>query len=206
MNESTHIVWLGAFVCVALGYLLGSIPFGLIVTRLAGLGDVRKIGSGNIGATNVLRTGKKWAAALTLLLDCGKGAAAVLIAHTYYGIEGGVVAGIAATLGQIFPVWLRFKGGKGAATFVGVMLAAYWPTGALVIATWLAVAYFSRISSLSTLIAAALAPAYTIAFGRLSESLLALLLAVVIFITHHENVHRLWRGEEPRIGSRKSGD
>jgi acyl phosphate:glycerol-3-phosphate acyltransferase len=205
MNSSAQIAWTGAFVCTALGYLLGSMPFGLIVTRFAGLGDVRKIGSGNIGATNVLRTGKKWAAALTFMLDCGKGAAAVLVAHTYYGIEGGVIAGIAGVLGHIFPVWLRFKGGKGVATFVGVMLAAYWPTGVLVIATWLAVAYFSRISSLSALVAAALAPAYTIAFGRLSESLLALLLAVVIFITHHENVHRLWRGEEPRIGSGKDG-
>jgi glycerol-3-phosphate acyltransferase PlsY len=206
MNESTQIIWQGALLCAALGYLLGSIPFGLIVTRLAGLGDVRKIGSGNIGATNVLRAGKKWAAALTLLLDGGKGAAAVLIAHTHYGIEGGVVAGIAAVLGHVFPVWLRFKGGKGAATFVGVMLAAYWPTGALVIATWLAVATFSRISSLSTLIAAALAPAYTIAFGRLTEALLAMVLAIVIFITHHDNLHRLWRGEEPRIGGRKTGD
>jgi glycerol-3-phosphate acyltransferase PlsY len=206
MNESTQIAWHGALLCAAFGYLLGSIPFGLIVTRLAGLGDVRKIGSGNIGATNVLRTGKKWAAALTLLLDGGKGAAAVLITHTYYGIEGGVIAGIAVILGHIFPVWIGFKGGKGVATFIGVMLAAYWPAGLLVIATWLAVAYFWRISSLSALIAAALAPAYTIAFGRLSESLLALLLAVVIFITHHENVHRLWRGEEPHIGGRKSGD
>jgi glycerol-3-phosphate acyltransferase PlsY len=206
MNASAQIAWFGAFACVALGYLLGSIPFGLIVTRLAGLGDVRKIGSGNIGATNVLRAGKKWAAALTLLLDCAKGAVAVLIAHTYYGIEGGVIAGIAVVLGHIFPVWLRFKGGKGVATFVGVMLAAYWPTGVLVIATWLAVAYFSRISSLSALIAAALAPAYTIAFGRLSEALLALLLAVIIFFTHHDNLHRLWRGEEPHIGSGKKGD
>ena len=206
MNASAQIAWLGAFVCVALGYLLGSIPFGLIVTRLAGLGDVRKIGSGNIGATNVLRTGKKSAAALTLLLDCGKGAAAVLFAHTYYGIEGGVIAGIAAILGHIFPVWLRFKGGKGAATFIGVLLAAYWPPGLLVIATWLAVAYFSRISSLSALVAAALAPAYFIAFGRLSESLLALVLAVIIFFTHRDNLHRLWRGEEPCIGSGKSVD
>ena len=206
MNESTQIAWHGALLCVAFGYLLGSIPFGLIVTRLAGLGDVRKIGSGNIGATNVLRTGKKWAAALTLLLDGGKGAAAVLVAHTYYGIEGGAIAGIAVILGHIFPVWIGFKGGKGVATFVGVMLAAYWPAGLLVAATWLVVAYFSRISSLSALVAAALAPAYTIAFGRLSEALLALLLAIIIVITHHANLHRLWRGEEPRIGGRIDGD
>ncbi|MGA7712998.1 MAG: glycerol-3-phosphate 1-O-acyltransferase PlsY [Rhizomicrobium sp.] len=198
------IAWSGALLCLALGYFLGSIPFGLIITQLAGLGDVRKIGSGNIGATNVLRTGKKWAAALTLLLDGGKGALAVLIAHHYGGIEGGVIAGIAAILGHIFPVWIGFKGGKGVATFIGILLAAYWPTGLLVIATWLVVAYFSRISSLSALVAAALAPAYTmIGFGKLTEAFLALFLAVIIFITHQENIHRLWRGEEPRIGGGK---
>jgi len=189
--------------CLALGYLLGSIPFGFIITRLAGLGDVRKIGSGNIGATNVLRTGNKWAAALTLVLDAGKGLVAVLIAHTWQGIEGGAIAGIAAMFGHIFPIWLRFNGGKGVATFIGVMLAAYWPAGAAVIATWLVVAYFSRISSLSALVAAALAPAYTIAFGRLTEAVLALVLAIIIFFTHHDNIHRLWRGEEPRIGAKK---
>ncbi|MDE1986359.1 MAG: glycerol-3-phosphate 1-O-acyltransferase PlsY [Alphaproteobacteria bacterium] len=194
-----------ALFCLALGYLLGSIPFGLIITRLAGLGDVRQIGSGNIGATNVLRTGNKWAAALTLLLDGGKGAVAVLIAYMFYGTEGGVAAGIAAIMGHIFPVWLRFKGGKGVATFIGVMLAAYWPAGLLVIATWLIVAYFSKISSLSALIAAALAPAYTIALGNLPYAVLAFVLAIIIFITHHENIHRLWRGEEPRIGGKKNG-
>jgi glycerol-3-phosphate acyltransferase PlsY len=186
-----------------LGYLLGSIPFGLIVTRLAGLGDVRKVGSGNIGATNVLRTGKRWAAALTLLLDAGKGAAAVLIASHYFGMNGAAFAGIAAILGHIFPLWLRFKGGKGVATFVGVMLAAYWPSGLMVIATWLAVAYFWRISSLSALVAAALAPAYTVALGNFPFALLALVLAVILFITHHENIHRLWLGQEPRIGANK---
>jgi len=203
MTSTDVIAWPAALLCVALGYLLGSIPFGLIITRVAGLGDVRKIGSGNIGATNVLRTGKKWAAALTLLLDGGKGAAAVLIAGAFYGMNGTALAGIAVILGHVLPVWLRFKGGKGVATFIGVMLAAYWPTGLLVIATWLVVAYFSRISSLSALIAAALAPAYTIAFGSLPYALMALVLAVIIFITHHENIHRLWRGEEPRIGAAK---
>jgi acyl phosphate:glycerol-3-phosphate acyltransferase len=206
MISGASISWPDVLLCLALGYFLGSIPFGLIITRLTGLGDVRKIGSGNIGATNVLRTGKKWAAALTLLLDGGKGSAAVLIGYATFGINGGAIAGIAAVFGHIFPVWLRFKGGKGVATFFGVMLAAYWPAGLLVIATWLVVAYFSKISSLSALIAAALAPAYTIAFGNFPYALLALVLAVVIFITHHENVHRLWRGEEPRIGGRKSGD
>jgi glycerol-3-phosphate acyltransferase PlsY len=197
------IAWPDALKCVLLGYLLGSIPFGLIVTRLAGLGDVRKVGSGNIGATNVLRTGKKWAAALTLLLDAGKGAAAVLIASHYFGMNGAAFAGTAAILGHIFPLWLRFKGGKGVATFVGVMLAAYWPSGLLVIATWLIVAYFWRISSLAALVAAALAPAYTVALGNFPFALLALVLAVILFFTHHENIHRLWLGQEPRIGGNK---
>ena len=203
MIVGATISWQGVLLCLTLGYLLGTIPFGLIITRLAGLGDVRKIGSGNIGATNVLRTGKKWAAALTLLLDGGKGFAAVVVGYAYFGINGGAIAGIAVVFGHIFPVWLRFKGGKGVATFIGVMLAAYWPTGLLIIATWLVVAYFSRISSLSALVAAALAPAYTIAMGNLPYALLAFVLAVVIFFTHHENVHRLWRGEEPRIGAKK---
>jgi len=203
MSSTDVIAWPAALLCLALGYFLGSIPFGLIVTRLAGLGDVRRIGSGNIGATNVLRTGKKWAAALTLLLDGGKGAAAVLIAGAFYGMNGTAIAGIAAILGHIFSVWLRFRGGKGVATFIGVMLAAYWPTGLLVIATWLAVAQIWKISSLSALVAAALAPAYTIAFGSLPYALMAMVLAIIIFITHHENIHRLWRGEEPRIGAKK---
>ena len=206
MISGASISWPNVLLCLALGYLLGSIPFGVIITRLSGLGDVRKIGSGSIGATNVLRTGNKWAAALTLLLDGGKGFAAVLIGYATFGINGGAVAGIAVVFGHIFPVWLRFNGGKGVATFIGVMLAVCWPAGLLVIATWLIVAYFSKISSLSALIAAVLAPAYTIAFGNLPYALLALVLAVVIFIRHHENVHRLWRGEEPRIGSGKSGD
>ena len=206
MISGASILWPNVLLCIALGYFLGSIPFGLIVTRLAGLGDVRKIGSGNIGATNVLRTGKKWAAALTLLLDGGKGAAAVLIGYATFGINGGAIAGIAVVLGHIFPVWLRFKGGKGVATFMGVMLAAYWPTGLLAIATWLAVAYIWKMSSLAALVAAALAPAYTIALGNLPYALLAMVLAIIIFFTHHANLHRLWRGEEPRIGSRRSGD
>ena len=196
-------VWPDALLSIAIGYLLGSVPFGLIITRLAGLGDVRNIGSGNIGATNVLRTGKKWAAALTLLLDGGKGAAAVFVASTFFGMNGAAIAGTAAILGHVFPVWLGFRGGKGVATFIGVMLAANWPTGLLVIATWLIVAWLFKISSFSALVAAALAPAYAISFGSLPYALLALMLAVIIFITHHENIHRLWRGEEPRIGAAK---
>ncbi|MBV8977511.1 MAG: glycerol-3-phosphate 1-O-acyltransferase PlsY [Alphaproteobacteria bacterium] len=184
------------------GYLLGSIPFGLIFTRLAGAGDVRKIGSGNIGATNVLRTGKKWAAALTLIFDAGKGAAAVLLAGTFYGMDGAVFAGLGAFLGHIFPVWLGFKGGKGMATFLGVILAMAWPVGLVVAATWLAAAAIWRISSLSALVAAALAPLYMymwlphapIAAG------LAALLALILFVTHRENIQRLLSGSEPRIG------
>ncbi len=194
--------WITPLLCAVLGYLLGAIPFGLLVTRLAGLGDVRKIGSGNIGATNVLRTGKKWAAALTLLLDGGKGAVAVLLAQRLAGVDGAVIAGAAAVVGHIFPVWLGFKGGKGVATFFGVMLAAYWPAGLLAIATWLVVAYVWKISSLAALAAAALTPTYAILLGQLSYGLLAMALATIIFITHRENIHRLWRGEEPRIGAK----
>jgi acyl phosphate:glycerol-3-phosphate acyltransferase len=199
MNGMFAISWAHAVLCIAIGYLLGSVPFGLLITWIAGLGDVRKIGSGNIGATNVLRTGKKWAAALTLLLDCAKGAGAVLIGMAFWGPEGAMLAGIAAIFGHIFPVWLKFKGGKGVATFVGVMLGLFWPTGLLVIGTWLLVALVFRISSLSALAAAALAPAYTMAFGNLTYAVFTLAVATVLFVTHHDNLHRLWRGEEPRI-------
>jgi glycerol-3-phosphate acyltransferase PlsY len=203
MMASAPIDFAGALVCLALGYLFGSIPFGLIVTKLAGLGDVRKIGSGNIGATNVLRTGKKWAALATLLLDGGKGALAVVIARHFYGIEGICLAGTAAILGHIFPAWLKFKGGKGVATSLGVMLAAFWPAGLAMVLTWLAVAYISKVSSLSALAAALLAPAYAIAFGNLPFAALALAITVIIFSTHHENIRRLMRGEEPRIGEKR---
>src|SRR5262249_4875832 len=154
MSEFTHTLsWQadGPHILIALGigYLLGSIPFGLIITSLAGAGDIRKIGSGNIGATNVLRTGNRWAAAATLLLDAGKGIAAVLIARALYGDLAAMAAAIGAFLGHIFPVWLRFKGGKGVATFLGVTLALYWPVGLLVAASWLVAALVWRISSLS---------------------------------------------------------
>ena len=185
------------------GYVLGSIPFGVIFSWLAGAGDVRKIGSGNIGATNVLRTGKKWAAAATLICDAGKGAVAVLTAGTY-GIEAAVFAGIGAFLGHIFPVWLKFKGGKGVATFLGVTLALYWPVGLLTAATWLAVAAIWRISSLSALIAAAATPVYFAAFGHSLFAICSLVLALLIVVTHRENIARLARGQEPRIGKKVS--
>jgi len=183
------------------GYVLGSIPFGLLFTYLAGAGDVRKIGSGNIGATNVLRTGKRWAALATLLCDAGKGGAAVLVARALYGSDMAVFAGLGAFLGHIFPVWLGFKGGKGVATLLGVTLAIYWPVGLLCLATWAAVAALFRISSLSALVAAGLSPVYMILFGEHLYATLALLLAVIVFVTHRENIARLLKGTEPHIGA-----
>jgi len=180
------------------GYFIGSIPFGLIFAALAGAGDVRDIGSGNIGATNVLRTGKKWAAAATLICDAGKGIIPVLGAGKY-GPELAVIAGVGAFLGHVFPVWLKFRGGKGVATFLGVVLALDWRVGLLAAATWLVVAALSRFSSLSALIAAAAAPVYFALFGEILFAIPALLLALLIGITHRENIRRLMRDEEPRI-------
>jgi glycerol-3-phosphate acyltransferase PlsY len=205
--------WLAAVLVIG-GYLLGSIPFGVIATRMAGLGDIRKVGSGNIGATNVLRTGRKDLAAITLIGDGGKGAVAVGLAHllatTYApGAEplACALAGGASFFGHVFPVWLGFKGGKGVATFLGVLLAAAWPVGLLACATWLAVARLLRISSLSALIAAALSPLYALALGRpLPTVILAAVLAALIFIRHHENIRRLLNGTEPRIGAKKAAD
>ncbi len=185
------------------GYVLGSIPFGLVLTRLAGLGDVRAIGSGNIGATNVLRTGNKGLAALTLILDGGKGAAAVLLAGMY-GPDTAVLAGGGAFIGHLFPVWLKFKGGKGMATFLGVMLAINWPSGVLCCLTWLAVAAALRYSSLATLIAALAAPLYAYWLGNWQMMELAAFMTVLVFIRHHQNIRRLLKGDEPRIGAKKS--
>jgi glycerol-3-phosphate acyltransferase PlsY len=188
---------------LALGYVLGSIPFGLIFAFASGAGDVRKIGSGNIGATNVLRTGRKWAAAATLLCDGLKGAAAVLIARVVLPAGCEIFAALAAVLGHIYPVWLNFKGGKGVATFIGVTTALYWPVGVLVAATWLLAAFVWRISSLSALVAIALSPLYFFVLGRHGYAPLAALLAVLIFYMHRENIRRLVKGEEPRIGRAK---
>ena len=190
---------------LAIGYLLGSIPFGLVFAFASGAGDVRKIGSGNIGATNVLRTGRKWAAAATLLCDGLKGAIAVLFVRAYLPPGCEIFAALAAVLGHIYPVWLKFKGGKGVATFIGVTTALYWPVGLLVAASWLLAALIWRISSLSALIAIALSPVYFFAFGRREDVPLAVLLAALIIFMHRENIRRLLRGEEPSIGKRDKG-
>lgn len=190
-----------------LGYLLGTIPFGLFFAWASGAGDIRAIGSGNIGATNVLRTGKKWAAAATLLCDGLKGAAAVLIARKIFAAdEPAVIAALGAVLGHLFPVWLKFKGGKGVATYLGVCFALHWPVGLLVAGTWLGAAFIWRISSLSALIAIALSPAYFLVLHHDAYAALALILSALIYYMHRENIRRLIRGEEPRIGSKTGGE
>jgi glycerol-3-phosphate acyltransferase PlsY len=198
-------------VCLAGGYLLGSIPFGLIATRLGGAGDIRQVGSGNIGATNVLRTGRKDLALITLLGDGGKGAAAVLIARMVFGPKPlgedmAMLAGGAAFLGHLFPIWLKFRGGKGVATFFGVLLAAAWPVGLLAAATWLAMAVLLRYSSLAALTAAALSPLFAFATDQapISKIWLCVFMAVLIFVRHAANISRLLKGEEPRIGAKKA--
>lgn len=183
------------------GYLLGSVPFGLVIARALGLGDLRQIGSGNIGATNVLRTGNKPAALATLLLDSGKGAIAVLLARHFGGESAALVAGAAAFLGHCYPVWLRFRGGKGVATFLGTLVALNWPLGLIACATWAATAAISRISSLSALMAAALAPVFAWGMGRTDIAATAAFMAILIFVRHRANIARLLDGSEPRIGA-----
>lgn len=182
------------------GYLLGSIPFGMILSKLMGLGNLREIGSGNIGATNVLRTGSKPAAAATLILDGGKGAFAVILARLMAGEDAAQLAGLMAFLGHCFPVWLGFKGGKGVATFLGLMLALAWPVGLACCATWLATAAIARISSLSALVAALSAALWMAVLGYTSAIALALVLTAIVFIRHSANISRLMAGTEPRIG------
>jgi glycerol-3-phosphate acyltransferase PlsY len=184
------------------GYFLGSIPFGLLLARLAGLGDIRSIGSGNIGATNVLRSGRKGLAAATLLLDAGKGAGAVLLAGLW-GPDPQLTAALGAVLGHIFPLWLRFRGGKGMATVLGVLLALTWQAGLAACATWLLVAGLLRYSSLATLLSVAAAPLYIWLFTRdLQLVELIAVLAAVVWIRHRANITRLLKGEEPKIGAK----
>jgi acyl phosphate:glycerol-3-phosphate acyltransferase len=195
------------WVFIVLGYALGSIPFGLLLTRAAGLGDIRAIGSGNIGATNVLRTGKRGLAAATLLLDAAKGAGAVLLAATLAGqnagSSAGLWAGLGAVLGHLFPVWLAFRGGKGVATGLGVLLAAFWPVGLIACAVWLAVARLLRISSAGALAAFACAPVAAWALGERPPALFAVVIALLVFIRHEPNIRRMLAGTEPKIGSKR---
>lgn len=218
------------FLIIPLAYLLGSIPFGLLLTRLAGLGDIRAIGSGNIGATNVLRTGKKGLAALTLLLDGAKGAVAVWLASALasylvtlvmaaYGTTNPIsitqqmnapamqwflmAVGLAALLGHIFPLWLKFKGGKGVATALGVLTALAWPVGVAAMLIWLAAAYLSRISSLGALTALGTSPVVALALGRDELALFCVVVAALIYAKHLSNIRRLLAGTEPKIGEKK---
>lgn len=190
----------GPYLLIALvfGYLLGSIPFGVVMAKVFGLGNLRDVGSGNIGATNVLRTGSKKAAILTLLFDMLKGTVAVLIA-AQWGHMTAAVAGFGAFLGHCFPIWLKFKGGKGVATFLGAFLGLHWPTFLVMGATWLVVAFVTKISSLSALIAAAAAPIILAAFGANEYVWIAVPMALLLWWRHHENIGRLLKGEETKI-------
>jgi len=190
------LVFAGAFF---LGYALGSIPFGLIFSHLGGAGDIRKVGSGNIGATNVLRTGKKWLALATLLSDAGKGFAPVLLCRLYLGQEAALFAAAGAFLGHLFPVWLRFRGGKGVATYIGIVTALYWPAGVFFCASWLSIALISRYSSLSALIAAALTPAFVLTAASPGLAAFVAALSAFLIARHHQNIKKLIAGEESKI-------
>lgn len=194
--QTALILW------AAIGYLLGSIPFGMVIAKAMGLGNLRQIGSGNIGATNVLRTGNKLAAFLTLLLDGGKGAAAVLLARALATEDAAQIAGGMAFLGHCFPVWLRFKGGKGVATFLGLLLGLAWPVGLAACATWLATAFLTRISSFSALMAAASSTLWMLLLGYGQMIGLGGVLTILIFWTHRANIKRIRTGTEPKIGKK----
>lgn len=194
-----------ATLAILVGYLMGSIPFGLLLTRMAGLGDIRAIGSGNIGATNVLRTGNKGLAAATLLLDAGKAAAAVMLVRYFVPDPSFAyaLAGPAAFLGHIFPIWLKFKGGKGVAAYIGAMLAISWPVGLIYCAIWLFMAATLRISSLSALAAALAAPVFSYFLSGTHLAAVAALMSLILFFSHRENIKRLLAGTEPKIGNKK---
>lgn len=186
-----------------LAYLLGSIPFGIVITRALGLGDLRQIGSGNIGATNVLRTGNKGAALATLVLDAAKGGIAVLIARATLAEDAAQLAGLAAFLGHLFPVWLGFRGGKGVATFLGILLALSWPVGLAVCGTWLVAALVTRTSSIGALVSAASASLWLLWFNEGRMLVLVFLLTVLVYLRHAENLRRIKAGTEPKIGRKK---
>jgi glycerol-3-phosphate acyltransferase PlsY len=190
-------------IALVFGYLCGTIPFGLILVKSAGLGDIRSIGSGNIGATNVLRTGNKKVAALTLILDALKGTVPALLMGWLYGPEAGVIGGLAAFFGHLFPMWLGFKGGKGVATNIGVLFGLFWPLGLIFLAVWIIMALLFRISSLSALTASFLSPFAAYALGRADLILPAVIMGAAIFVTHRANIARIFKGEEPRIGKSK---
>jgi len=202
----TETLWVAPTLSLVLSYLLGSIPFGVILTQLGGAGDLRTIGSGNIGATNVLRTGRKGLAAATLLLDMAKGAVAVLlVAHLFPG--NALLAAAGAFIGHCYPVWLKFKGGKGVATLMGIVVALHWPLGLVYAVVWLGLLAGLRISSVAGMAAALSAPFAAALFGRFDLVLLLLALALIVLWKHRENVDRLFSGTEPRIGSsRKTSD
>ncbi len=196
------------YLLIAMGYLLGSIPFGVILTRLFGAGDLRQIGSGNIGATNVLRTGRKGLAAATLLLDGAKGAVAVLLARHFapeIGDDGAMIAGAAAMIGHCYPLWLKFRGGKGVATLLGLALALAWPIGLLFAAMWLGTVLMARISSLGGMLGAVAAPVAALALGYPTYAVGLAGLAVIVLWRHRENIARLRAGTEPRVGAKKNG-
>lgn len=186
-----------------LGYALGSIPFGLVVTKLMGLGNLRSVGSGNIGATNVLRTGNKAAAAATLIGDMGKGIVAVLLARYFWGETAALLAGFAAFVGHLFPVWIGFKGGKGVATFLGVVLAVSFLSGLVACLTWLITAFFGRISSLSALCASIVSPIFLTQLHSPEAGLLGITISILIWVRHHENIARLLAGRESLIGGKR---
>ena len=199
----TQLITIAPVLAIALGYLLGSIPFGVVLTRLAGAGDLRQIGSGNIGATNVLRTGRKGLAAATLLLDLLKGAAAVWIAQAIWpGL--GIVAAAGAFIGHCYPVWLKFNGGKGVATLMGIVLALHWPSGIVFAVVWLGLLATLRISSVAGMAAAISAPVSAAVMNRFNLVMLLVVLALIVLWKHRENIERLLAGTEPRIG-RKHG-
>ena len=189
-----------ALLSLAFGYLCGSIPFGLLFTRAMGLGDIRTIGSGNIGATNVLRTGNKHLAAATLICDMLKGTFAVVALDFSYGRDLAIIAGLGAFLGHVFPVWLNFKGGKGVATFVGVLFGLFWPAAVAFGAIWASIAWVTRYSSLAALIASGATPFVLYPFGLYPEALLFAALALILWAKHHENIRRLLSGAESKIG------